>query len=291
MGEAREVKATGRKNGGHQRETTARPAMKSIVGPSRDLLALEAQERIASAFKALRDQDRPQAAQSVQGPPQREEIELDLTKRFLTLSQRLPESWLNDMRECAPDPDSCQDAHTARRSWSDPIEPASLFHLEPSAPTTTLEFQTAGLDGRVVGYKEVSRHAGPSLDSSNSTSLSRKPDDASSFIRGKSGHFPFAPGGIVTGLEANTDGNVVEELEKGLELAAGGIRTVPPGFERGLDFGEQRAFSLSCLRVRSTTTQCTVADDLENEAAADIQPIYRPTLAQSFEIVRWLSVV
>jgi antiviral helicase SKI2 len=220
-----------------------------MIGSSRDLLALEAQDRIVAAFEALRsrrlsgDEDRSSLIERshLQGLPQRDELEQDLVKRFLTPSARLPPSWLDDMQECADNSSPRSDRSLYSRSWDDPIDPASLFHLEPSAPTTTLDFQTAGLEGRIIGYKEVSRHPGPALDATNSTSLARRPDDATSFIRGKSGHFPFAPGGLTTGLETEiNDGDVVEDLEKGLELAAGGIRTVPPGFERGLDFGEQR---------------------------------------------------
>jgi len=87
-------------------------------------------------------------------------------------------------------------------------------------------------------FEQVSRITNRSADSKSSTSMSRAPADHSTFIRGKSGYFPFAPGGLATsessGLKETAD--IIENMEKGFELTSGGIQTIPPGFERGLDF-------------------------------------------------------
>ena len=57
-----------------------------------------------------------------------------------------------------------------------------------------------------------------------STSLDRAPAPTKSFVRGKSGHVPFWPGGLD---DLSADSSNGKSSRKGL-------RTVPPGFSRGL---------------------------------------------------------
>ena len=59
-----------------------------------------------------------------------------------------------------------------------------------------------------------------------STSLERAPGPSTSFVRGKSGHVPFWPGGLDDVL-LSSDAVDVGDIKKGL-------RTVPPGLSRGL---------------------------------------------------------
>lgn len=105
--------------------------------------------------------------------------------------------------------------------------------------------------------------------------MQRAPADHSSFIRGKTGHFPFAPGSLRVGLHLDDEddddedngGGVVNAFEKGLELSRGGIQTIPPGFERGLDFdGDAEAEELF--------------DDAHQDQQVDLKPMYRPALTQ-----------
>jgi antiviral helicase SKI2 len=56
-----------------------------------------------------------------------------------------------------------------------------------------------------------------------STSLTRAPAPATSFVRGKSGYVPFWPGGLEDPLVQNGDLSVAK-----------GLRTVAPGLSRGL---------------------------------------------------------
>jgi hypothetical protein len=64
-----------------------------------------------------------------------------------------------------------------------------------------------------------------------STSMERAPAPSSSFVRGKSGYVPFWPGGLDESL-ANTGDN-----ESARPLARG-LRTIPPGFSRGIRLSE-----------------------------------------------------
>lgn len=114
-------------------------------------------------------------------------------------------------------------------------------------------------------------------------------------MRGKSSYFPFRPGGLENAVldDDELDGldvlsGAAENLEKAFEkghgaslspfspwfkmalitLFAGGIRTIPPGFTRGLDFGP-------------------IADAegvlLEEEEEVEVKPVYRPMLELSTE--------
>ena len=62
-----------------------------------------------------------------------------------------------------------------------------------------------------------------------STSLDRAPGPSKNFVRGKAGSVPFWPGG----LEDPSSG-LPDDLEDELEVEGKGIRTIPPGFTRGL---------------------------------------------------------
>ncbi|KAK4055538.1 Antiviral helicase ski2 [Microbotryomycetes sp. JL201] len=156
--------------------------------------------------------------------------------------------------------------------WTRPTDVRSLLHIEPTFPTTTLEFKSAGLDGDIVGYKEVTQ-APQTRTALNSTSIDRQPSSfASSFIRGKSSYFPFKPGGLAEeiGLQDQDSPDVngtADSLEKAFEKGRGGIRTIPPGFTRGLDFGPP-------------------SDDrdgrlLDEPDQIEVTPIYRPMLDAS----------
>lgn len=60
-----------------------------------------------------------------------------------------------------------------------------------------------------------------------STSLDRAPGPSKSFVRGKSGYVPFWPGGLDDVLlDVEGSANASGELR--------GLRSVPPGFKRGL---------------------------------------------------------
>lgn len=178
------------------------------------------------------------------------------------------------------------------RHWNRPPALRDLLHVQPTFPTTSLEFKSTGLNGTITGYKEVSQASAPRT-AFNSTSLERQPSSyVGSFVRGKSSYFPFRPGGltdVVLDLEEEVG---LEEMAEGMEKAfekgrgafkrgpwiargdgeltsrcgdrPGGIRTIPPGFTRGLDFGPLADNAEGQL--------------MEEEEAVEVTPIYRPML-------------
>ncbi|EGG05735.1 uncharacterized protein MELLADRAFT_36552 [Melampsora larici-populina 98AG31] len=147
-----------------------------------------------------------------------------------------------------------------------------LLRSQPGQMSTSLEFVTAGLEGKVVGYRELSKPSGPSMTAKTSSSLSREPASyTEDFVRGKSGYFPFTPGGLEVGVELQPMSNqvepdeLVESIEKGFESNRGGIRTIPPGFTRGLDFSD------------TAMDAETEAEDSADVAPSQVEPIYVPT--------------
>ncbi|GAA97301.1 uncharacterized protein L969DRAFT_91853 [Mixia osmundae IAM 14324] len=125
--------------------------------------------------------------------------------------------------------------------WHEEPDLRSLLHAPRQALLTTLDFKLSGLDGRITGYKLRTLASNP--EGSISSSLQRAPADHSQFIRGKSAYFPFAPGGIdaVRSIEPVSVDQLLKNAEQRFSLDSGGIRTIPPGFERGVHFDDETA--------------------------------------------------
>ena len=160
----------------------------------------------------------------------------DLTKeledRFLSPPTSFGAEWLNRLQ----------------RRWDIPTDYRELYELAPTQNRTVVRFIREGLEGRVVGYKEVTVPAN-SATAKNSTSLLRKPANRADFVRGAAGFFPFTPGGLdgVTAVAALEEQAIQSEhgirtskanrLDRVIEFRTqGGLLEIPPGFTRGLDF-------------------------------------------------------
>jgi antiviral helicase SKI2 len=91
----------------------------------------------------------------------------------------------------------------------------------------------------VTGYKEVTVPA-HSITAKNSTSLLRKPAAKTDFVRGKSGFFPFSPGGVDIG-SANEKAEELELQEAVMmeRIGRDGLLKVAPGMSRGLALGKE----------------------------------------------------
>lgn len=108
------------------------------------------------------------------------------------------------------------------------------------------------MDDRVTGYVEVreaivynlfvvlipkqTQNSRTVENAQTSTSLLRAPAPTSTFVRGKSGYLPFKPGGL--------DDVILAEDDRPIASGSKGLRTIPPGFSRGLDFGDDHVASL-----------------------------------------------
>ncbi len=131
----------------------------------------------------------------------------------------------------------------AQVHWSRKPKLDHMLWAEPSTSLHSLEFVRAGLDGRIVSYREVSHTSAPLLDSKSSASMARKPAASSNFVRGKSAYVPFAPGGLENEVmktdDTDPDGEGLSEamrsqiadMEETLRSGRG-LRSKAPGLSR-----------------------------------------------------------
>jgi len=86
------------------------------------------------------------------------------------------------------------------------------------------------------------------LTSKNSTSILRRPGAKEDFIRGRSGQFPFAPGGLerlADNVQSDRDRFRITE-----KTTLGPLISIPPGFTRGLRLtGPEDAIDLEATEV------------------------------------------
>ncbi|KAH9178867.1 antiviral helicase [Lactarius sanguifluus] len=139
--------------------------------------------------------------------PSREQTYREIEQRLLLPEERLPDHWLSKYQ----------------LYWDEQISIPSLLSLRPSPPPTSISFIRSGLSGRVTGYAEAKNFL--ALDRMRSY----VPAPGASFVRGKSGYAPFWPGGLDAIVTKSDDSG-----SKGSSSKAKGLRTVPPGLQRGL---------------------------------------------------------
>ncbi|KAG6842412.1 hypothetical protein C0991_007542 [Blastosporella zonata] len=146
---------------------------------------------------------------NLSGTPTPQQVHREIEEKLLLPREALPKHWLPSYQ-----------IH-----WDREIYVPSLLTFNPSPPPTSLAFVRTGLRGRVTGYVETQNlRASTGL---TSTSLDRAPAPSKTFVRGKSGHVPFWPGGLEDPLVKSNDTSPEAKSVKGL-------RTIPPGLSRGL---------------------------------------------------------
>ncbi|KAF8524040.1 antiviral helicase [Gautieria morchelliformis] len=148
--------------------------------------------------------------------PPPEEIHREIEESLLLPKERLPAHWVP----------------TYQIHWEEPLALPTLLPLAPAPAPTRVDFVRTGLEGRVTGYTEVPvPKASTGL---TSTSLTRLPTTARTFVRGKSGNSPFLPGGLDDVVNSGS-------VEWKNSVGIGGktdehqaLLTVAPGLSRGL---------------------------------------------------------
>ncbi|KAK0199046.1 antiviral helicase [Armillaria mellea] len=172
-------------------------------------------------------------------PPTREHVHKALEAKILTPEDRLPSHWLP----------------TYQVHWKDPLSIPSLLKAFP--------FTTA--DGPDV---REDRTANPRVTTGvTSTSLERAPGPSTSFVRGKSGHVPFWPGGLDVLLDP--------DASLDLDTSKKGLRTVPPGFSRGLrlpgeELDDDALLALDeLIPTKSSTDEHSTPSDEDDDASQD----------------------
>jgi antiviral helicase SKI2 len=188
-----------------------------------------------------------------------EQIKYELEKQFLSPPTTFSPEWLNKLQQ----------------RWDyQSSNYTELCKLAPTQSRTITRFTREGLEGKVIGYRQVTVPAS-SATAKNSTSLLRRPANRAEFVRGAAGFFPFAPGGLdgVDAIQAYEDQAKLEAentqrakksggLDRIINFGANdGLLEIPPGFSRGMKFPEKQ----------SSKAQ-EAAEDVEDVLQADEDP-------------------
>ncbi|KAJ3556495.1 hypothetical protein NM688_g1996 [Phlebia brevispora] len=172
--------------------------------------------------------------------PSRDQVHRAIEEKLLLPKDKIPAHWLSDYQV----------------QWEHEISIPSLLSFEPSPPPTSLSFVRSGLHGHVTGYVEVPNP--PVHTGLTSTSLDRAPGPSNNFVRGKSGYVPFWPGGME---DIQKDVIDIQDLHEN----AKGLKTVPPGFSRGLRLpGDNTESDEELLSDLQPVSHGTVGGDMPN---------------------------
>ncbi|KAF8140636.1 ATP-dependent RNA helicase [Boletus edulis] len=179
--------------------------------------------------------------------PSREQVHQEIDGKLLSPPDTLPHHWLS----------------TYQIHWKPEPYIPSLLSFEPAPPPTSLSFVRTGLDGRVRGYAETSN---PRITTAlTSTSMDRAPGPVGAFVRGKSGYVPFQPGGLDEVLLSSTQTGISEESVKGL-------RTIPPGFSRGLRLAGEESEDEALADLEESLPSAGGELDQEGHATEEQEP-------------------
>ncbi|KAG5891420.1 hypothetical protein JTB14_031486 [Gonioctena quinquepunctata] len=115
-----------------------------------------------------------------------------------------------------------------QKFWPREPNPKELLYFEGSPLSTTLKVQRDAITGDIVDFQEVLIHSAGAT-AKNSMSLTRTPAPPTEATRGNASYIPFWPGSFPL-PEANSSKEINREDDC--------LLTVPPGFDRGLEFLE-----------------------------------------------------
>ncbi|CAK5264477.1 unnamed protein product [Mycena citricolor] len=214
---------------------------------------LELARKIASGPLSKEEKDEILSNLGLAGLPSREQVHRQIEERFLTPQDTLPPHWLP----------------TYQLYWTPELNIPSLLKLSPSPAPTTVSFVRTGLEGRVTGHVEIPNPR--KSTGAASTSLDRAPDPSKNFVRGRSGNVPFWPGGL-------EDVALLDGDKPGGRGSSRGLRTIPPGFSRGLLFPEDMDDSILELDEieRDAVEERADVDEMD----ADADAFFEETTAQ-----------
>ncbi|CAH6721214.1 antiviral helicase Ski2p [[Candida] jaroonii] len=107
----------------------------------------------------------------------------------------------------------------------------NLFNSPEVIGRTTFRFKRSGIEGTIDNYKEeVKISEIDNATSSNSLSITRKFNNKSDALKGKTSYLPFQPGGLVDSNRINQQKDETAFLHKDEH----GLFDIPQGFTRGL---------------------------------------------------------
>lgn len=132
-----------------------------------------------------------------------------------------------------------------------------LLHLPKGATSTKLVPRRDYITGAIIEFVEIELE-NVGANACNSTSMRREPGLLEEAIRGSSLNFPFWPGGF--------DEPSGELKKLGIEFDLGSeLLTVPPGFQKGYIFEEDRIHTYSEVAVVRNSENINLLENLEKD--------------------------
>lgn len=162
-----------------------------------------------------------------------EEIIDELKSKFLTPSDQLPWSLLNEFYEIPKLSDAKREDVNS-----------SLIELPSLLNRTSIRFKRAGIKGSIVSFKEEFVNE----DSASSLSVNRQYSGNSRLnVKGSTSSLPFLPGGLDSGTTNNNSTDVEARRTKNLHRDKFGLFDIPQGFTRGLQVSDPTTIDLDII--------------------------------------------
>ncbi|KAK6897525.1 Antiviral helicase SKI2 [Candida tropicalis] len=115
---------------------------------------------------------------------------------------------------------------------------------------TRFRFKRSGIDGHITGYQEEI-NLNELGNSNTSLSINRGYTSKSESLRGKTSFLPFQPGGLIQQAAADRES---KDSSSNLHRNEYGLFDVPPGFQRGLEVGSEKADRLDIEELNDDGT-------------------------------------
>eukprot|EP00124_Ichthyophonus_hoferi_P005192 Ihof_evm1s695 gene=Ihof_evmTU1s695 len=150
------------------------------------------------------------------------------------LAQTVETRFLSDVSDLP-----LHDFYPAQQSWNVDHDLPSLYHIDVSSMHTDLSLDRDMRSGEVGGFTEVAL-TNDKITAKNSMSLLRAPAPANDYVRGKTTHMPFVPGGMAV-LDRRTElaqKRMQETTQEEVVQFDNDLLYVPPGFDLGVLFDD-----------------------------------------------------
>lgn len=124
----------------------------------------------------------------------------------------------------------------------------ALYYIPPAPLSTRVVPERCQETGRIIDFIEVPiENAG--ANAKNSMSLQREPGGTDDSTRGSASYFPFWPGGF------DEPENALQLLDIDNTVFEENLKTCPPGFANGIDFGESKSSTGGVVDLLSVIEQ------------------------------------
>jgi len=178
------------------------------------------------------------------------------------------------------------DFDSVQQHWKHGTDVKKLCHAEAAATPTTLLVERDTNTGLLSDVVEIlSPHAG--MTNKTSMSLQRIPGPPDEWVRGNSSNIPFWPGGLDWNSEAAPKIQEMEDLLDELSFKKD-LKTVPPGFGRGMNFGSADVNLSLASTLKTKLRESDHSSETAELTAEDVIDL-GSLLKEKSSIFQWIS--